>query len=580
MDPDTHTAAPRMSPGRIARLFILFIALFFFAALPAFAEVLGLRPAGMGDALNKADGLGVVKHIAYVAVIMSVRYGFVGLFAGLMVGVAIRRGLLALPVGIAVWVVAVSLGALLHRTDGLALPRTDTLMLALTCAAVGHLIGWGFMLRSWRRWAAVGVMFIALIVAAVWAVGVGGKVIESSAAAVDMPPITREDKKRIVEIAQRPIHEDQHGIAEITFDPADLQRMGAWACDISPGNQAIDIELTPGGTIINGRLDLPGKARYVNLTSAQQVIVDDGSIDLTWQSLTLGQWEAPGALLYLATPVLRSLVIDEPGNRAIIGAVDEFALSPDGVTIRYDADRMANVLRSQLTGGAQIAAFDQARQHIDHLLGRAGTWPKSRGRRFEAIVSDAFAFAKQRSDAGADPVRENRAAIYALATTMGSPDLTRFTGPTIDRSKWDNVQELIKRPRMYGRIDWTKHFMLSAGITLLTDEGFSDAVGMLKEDIDIGAGGTGYSFPDLAADRAGTRFAQVATRDAASARRIQSLLADPQFHVSLLLPNIADLPEGLREAQLNEQFDGIDGPRFREMAAEIERRLDTCPALK
>jgi hypothetical protein len=104
----------------------------------------------------------------------------------------------------------------------------------------------------------------------------------------------------------------------------------------------------------------------------------------------------------------------------------------------------------------------------------------------------------------------------------------------------------------------------------------SDAAGLLKEELDA-EGGSGFSFGDLLADRAGSTFAEVATRDEASARRIQDRLAGG-FRVDDFFPEAADLPEGIADAELQSRYGGVGGPLYRETADDVERRVRACPA--
>lgn len=75
--------------------------------------------------------------------------------------------------------------------------------------------------------------------------------------------------------------------------------------------------------------------------------------------------------------------------------------------------------------------------------------------------------------------------------------------------------------RCVGRKDWSRHFWVSAGLTVLSDGDRTMAVGLIKEIMDATPGGSGFSFADLAADRAGNLFALAAIRDEESARAMQ-----------------------------------------------------------
>src|SRR5204863_1514805 len=95
------------------------------------------------------------------------------------------------------------------------------------------------------------------------------------------------------------------------------------------------------------------------------------------------------------------------------------------------------------------------------------------------------------------------------------------------------------------REDWTHHFFVSASISVLSSRGISDGVGIFKEELDSD-GGSGFSFGDLLADRAGVTFAMAATRDDASARAIQDRLAHG-YRVDDFMPAGADLPENMQQ---------------------------------
>ena len=119
---------------------------------------------------------------------------------------------------------------------------------------------------------------------------------------------------------------------------------------------------------------------------------------------------------------------------------------------------------------------------------------------------------------------------------------------------------------------------MSAALTVLSAQAPSDAIGLFKEELDAG-GGSGFSFGDLMADRAGTTFALLATGDDAAARAIQERLAGG-FRVDDFFPEAADLPEDIQDAELQSRYGGVGGPLFRSYAAEVERRLWNCPAYR
>jgi len=160
---------------------------------------------------------------------------------------------------------------------------------------------------------------------------------------------------------------------------------------------------------------------------------------------------------------------------------------------------------------------------------------------------------------------------------LGHHRFEEFLGP-VHAGRWsDPAQRTLRRVVLRGRSDWTKHFCLSAAIYLLSDKVVSDAAGLLKEELDAGAGGSGFSFTDLLADQAGTTFAVWAIRDATTARALQNRLAQG-FRVDDFFPPAADLPEGIPDAELQSQYGGVGGEGYMRIIREIERRIADCAA--
>jgi hypothetical protein len=100
----------------------------------------------------------------------------------------------------------------------------------------------------------------------------------------------------------------------------------------------------------------------------------------------------------------------------------------------------------------------------------------------------------------------------------------------------------------------------------------ADAVGRTKE-IDDSQFGSGFSFVDLAADRAGTLFGEVAIR---SPSRVEAALAAGLSEANIM-PSVADLPESMTAAQFAERFGAIGAPRYAAMMQRIESRLAALP---
>ena len=178
-----------------------------------------------------------------------------------------------------------------------------------------------------------------------------------------------------------------------------------------------------------------------------------------------------------------------------------------------------------------------------------------------------------------DPVMENRAAIFALGVLLGHERIEEFLGEVLPDDNSRMPQRMFQRVEVRDRSDWTKHFCVSAALTLLSDSIVSDAAGLLKEELDADIGGSGFSFGDLLADRAGTTFAICATRDESAARAMQNRIAGG-FEVDDFFPPAADLPEGIPDAELQSRYGGVGGEPYLRLIGEIERRIASCAAYR
>ena len=168
-------------------------------------------------------------------------------------------------------------------------------------------------------------------------------------------------------------------------------------------------------------------------------------------------------------------------------------------------------------------------------------------------------------------MRENRAALLALGVVLGTPRIELLTGRLLEPEQMRQWGGSPWSAALRERVDWSRHFTVSGALTVLSFDAASDAAGLFKEELDAD-GGSGFSFADLLADRAGTLFAERATRDEASARAIQQRVA-AGFRVDDFFPSADGLPEGIPDAELQSRYGGVGGPGYRVLQAEIERRL-------
>ena len=169
-------------------------------------------------------------------------------------------------------------------------------------------------------------------------------------------------------------------------------------------------------------------------------------------------------------------------------------------------------------------------------------------------------------------IGENRAAIlvvtfYTLGKSLKSLAPEAATWPRPVR----------RTVTVSGRDDFAKHFMVSATIAAYADTALSDVVGLYKE-IEDSRTGSGFSFSDIAADRAGTRFGEKAVASIELAQQLQLRVASG-LKDSDLMPPWSDLPESMPEVEFKQRFGGIDAPAYRQMMQEIDQRVSILGVL-
>lgn len=130
---------------------------------------------------------------------------------------------------------------------------------------------------------------------------------------------------------------------------------------------------------------------------------------------------------------------------------------------------------------------------------------------------------------------------------------------------------LLGEPTMQGRRDLAKHFVLSAYLTVVVGSRPTGQLGLAKELVDTQRG-SGFSFADLAADRAGSLFAAGVLK-----KKIPlGQLADG-FAVDLFMPSVDGLREELTAAELVGELGDDEDRRFQQQLREVDRRVLALP---
>ncbi len=407
----------------------------------------------------------------------------------------------------------------------------------------------------------LGLLAVALLAALLLLPAAEPSVTRSSTLAV-------EDVERALRLAR--VHDPRYAIPgvlrvlRLSAHEAELL-IGHAAARVRPGRWQLD--LGNDQAVVRGSLALPHNPIGAWL-----------NIELQWrsqrsqrglpqlQSVRLGRLSLP--------PALVAWVVERLAQRyGLLGADGEGPLL-NVQQLRWTPQRLELVYAwapdaPQRLLTALLPPQDHQRLHLyaQRLLDAHRALPPGQPVALSQLMPPMFELARQRSAGGEDAAGENRAALLVLGMAANGIGLSALLP--------ERRAELQARPirvTLAGRRDSPQHFLVSA--TLAADSGspLADLIGLYKEIADS-RGGTGFSFNDMAANRAGTRLGALAVGEP---ERLQQLLSR-ELHEEDLLPDVSDLPEGLQEREFRSRFGGPGSPAYERLRSDIEDRLDATP---
>lgn len=240
--------------------------------------------------------------------------------------------------------------------------------------------------------------------------------------------------------------------------------------------------------------------------------------------------------------------------------------SPGRLQVDYlwQKERLGGAAQAVLAPPADLTRLEP---YVARLAAVGAAAPAGTDLPLEQALPPLFALAAQRSRAPADARRENRAALQALALMAQgrSP-----AGLVPAAQSWPALPQ--RELTLAGRHDLAQHFVLAALIALEGGEELADGLSLAKE-LDDARFGSGFSFTDLAAGRAGARFGHLA---AGSPLALQQVLAQG-VAAQDLLPEVRDLPEFLPWREFQRRYGDPGSAAYRQQMARIEARIASLP---
>lgn len=151
------------------------------------------------------------------------------------------------------------------------------------------------------------------------------------------------------------------------------------------------------------------------------------------------------------------------------------------------------------------------------------------------------------------------------------PLLATLEGRLASPTERERRAAVLGEPTMRGRADLTKHFFVSAHLVAVLGTQKARAAGLVKELADS-HGGSGFSFVDMAANRAGIVFAHAVLAERLPLERVAR-----EFTIDAVLPPLDDLREGMQADQFTADFGGLTDERLQGELRRIETRVIALP---
>jgi hypothetical protein len=278
-------------------------------------------------------------------------------------------------------------------------------------------------------------------------------------------------------------------------------------------------------------------------------------------ALSLPGWMAAG-LHALAEHLLLRRV---PEYAAALESLESLEIGEGSLEVSYRW--RAEFLEQLKNRGQQLVVSPELREGIlayyTTLERVSRTLPA--GASLVQVLNPLFVEAARRSKNGVRAQDEHRALLLALGMAFRHSNPNRLT---IDGEAPVAIVRGLP-VTLAGRHDLAQHFVISAALAAGGGSRLADAMGVFKELSDS-RGGSGFSFPDLLADRSGVVFAEQATGPAAP--RIQRMLAQADDE-SLFMPPIDQLPEGLQDPEFRRRYEDLDTQAYNRVRGEVEQRI-------
>lgn len=349
-----------------------------------------------------------------------------------------------------------------------------------------------------------------------------------------------------------------------------------------------DVILFQDNALIKFSIELPFPELVKYLNVEAMLVASKEGLDI--DSVTIGDITLPGNVLINVAEWLANIYVKDEFGTALLSMIKSVDITSKQLSIgvvlseNFHDDPLSNTnslfaLRDKLALYGDVEVIRFYHQSLVDTIEQSEKLKLS----FVQYIGFTFGLVKQRNLAGITEslAEENRAALMALVLYFGTNKFELLVGDisTLSTKQFQQRAKLRSRVKLRQRVDIQKHFIYSVALQLFGTSTASNAIGELKEFLDSNNGGSGFSFADLMADRAGTRLAMLATDSDESAFKVQQYLADITDE-AILLPELTGLPEGISQRAFEIYYRDINSIVYKAMLQSIDQQLQEIPVYK
>ena len=300
--------------------------------------------------------------------------------------------------------------------------------------------------------------------------------------------------------------------------------------------------------------------------------------DLKILSMSIGKVSIPGIVARFLVSFTFDLLFGYKNGRELLHHIDSVKLTDSNMIVHVrpipDLEQYIDKMKERIKYIRDEAAImgnpKIVKIYYSKIAEIAEKCPAEKKVSLAYFIEPIFRFALKRNG---NPVDENQAAILALAIYFGHWRIEQLIGEV----RTDEMKQYRTKSNVVlaNRIDLRLHFIISAALEILYEKNITFGIGEFKELLDSDHGGSGFSFTDLAADRTGIKFAQVAT--SIETAKITQLLLSKDLHEDHFFPKILELPEKLSKDDFEHYFGNVQSKKYISMVQDIDKCIEGLP---